>query len=149
MEILPSLSDWISSNYNDLTVRENTPNRMQNLPVDSNSEPDEYQSVMSKPATAPPTAWEDFKSGLSSVVEDAKSPGKVVDFLAKTVIDPTTYLPALKFGAFAGAFRPSNSKLLPSVLTKIKEQLNIPNWIDQEKTALVGKLSDKELSKYT
>lgn len=168
MELLPSIADWFSWNSkeqektNDLTVRNNTPTGIRTLEKTSET-PDSYvlissQGVIPTLLSAIDNVKGKIRRNVSDLFTDTDNAlTKIADTMQQDILskeklqDPGQWLAGGSgkiMSAFAGAFRPSDSKLLPSFLAHMKKDVEKPDWTIQERVPLVNKLSSKELSKY-
>jgi hypothetical protein len=162
MELLPSLSEWMSQSFSDLVDR----SPQKSLPQVSGDSPmreqvrpstkEDYVSVMdpNKPSDGR-TMTQEALDWIKELGKDIQDPKKVIQFLSGMAIDPTTYLPQFKIAAaglgakaaLIGAFRPTESKLLPSTIVELKNRIN-STYDEGKRIPLSEKLSDKEITKY-
>ena len=137
MEILESLSNWLSSK--DLSQKD------EEIPAAPS------QSILTSILSSVDNVKRVSRKNLTDLVSDPENAlEKTADNMDKEVLskknlqDPAQWL-APGSGAIVGAFRPVESKLLPSSLYKLRALLN--KDVGKE-DLILSKISDKELSKY-
>ena len=146
MELTKGISKWIDQNF--------FPNEQWAEDIPAAPGPSLISSILS----AAETTKRIIKRNVSDLVTDtenalSKTAANINDeFLTKEKLqDPGQWLgggSGKAASAFAAAFRPSNSKLLPSTITGLRKQLDYTSQNNPSPAPLAGKLSDKELSKY-
>ena len=137
MEILQSLSNWLSSK--DLGQKD------EEIPAAPS------QSILTSILSSVDNVKRVLRKNLTDLVSDPENAlEKTADNIDKEVLskknlqDPAQWL-APGSGAIVGAFRPVESKLMPSSLLKLRALLN--KEVGKE-DLILSKISDKELSKY-
>ena len=137
MEILQSLSNWLSSK--DLGQKD------EEIPAAPS------QSILTSILSSVDNVKRVLRNNLTDLVNDPENAlEKTADNIDKEVLskknlqDPAQWL-APGSGAMVGAFRPVESKLMPSSLLKLRALLN--KEVGKE-DLILSKISDKELSKY-
>ena len=137
MEILESLSNWLSSK--DLSQKD------EEIPAAPS------QSILTSILSSVDNVKRVLRNNLTDLVSDPENAlEKTADNIDKEVLskknlqDPAQWL-APGSGAIVGAFRPVESKLMPSSLLKLRALLN--KEVGKE-DLILSKISDKELSKY-
>jgi len=137
MEILESLSNWLSSK--DLSQKD------EEIPAAPS------QSILTAILSSVDNVKRVLRKNLTDLVSDPENAlEKTADNIDKEVLskknlqDPAQWL-APGSGAMVGAFRPVESKLMPSSLLKLRALLNKEAG---KEDLILSKISDKELSKY-
>ena len=140
MEILESLSNWLSSK--DLSQKD------EEIPAAPS------QSILTAILSSVDNVKRVIKNNLTDLVTDTDNAlTKTADYMDKEVLskknlqDPAQWLSG-NSGSIVGAFRPVNSKILPSTLTKIKNSFKYYAENPNIDIPFLDKLSNKEINKY-
>ena len=140
MEILQSLSNWLSSK--DLGQKD------EEIPAAPS------QSILTSILSSVDNVKRVIKNNLTDLVTDTDNAlTKTADYMDKEVLskknlqDPAQWLSG-NSGSVVGAFRPVNSKILPSTLAKVKGNLRQYGEDPNVNIPFLDKLSNKEINKY-
>lgn len=165
MEFLDTLKTFLGTSFSDVDPKKQPQKRVPwQAPETSPERLEQYQSVMTPRGNPEPeNLFALLQEKLGDAMLAARDPKKVVKFLAEAALDPTNLIPAGKAAipAVALAFRPSNSRMLPSQLVYAKKDIEyaarelgalergeVPNLTSWPGLLLNSKISGKEIEKY-